>query len=66
MEIILAATKHGAEICGIEKEVGTIEVGKKADIFIVEGNPLENLHDVENVRFVIKDGVIVVERRCIN
>ena len=60
MQIIVASTKHGAEICSIEKEVGTVEIGKKADLLVVEGNPLEDLSCISNVKIVIKDGVIVV------
>jgi len=62
-QIIVAATKHGAEICSIGHEVGTVEVGKKADLLIIEGNPLENLEYISNVKMVIKDGVILVNNR---
>lgn len=61
MQIIVSATKNGAEICGIDNEVGTIEVGKKADLFVVEGNPLHDINCIRNVKKVIKDGVIIVE-----
>ena len=43
LEVIRAATMHGAEALGIADETGTIEVGKKADLVIVDGNPLDNL-----------------------
>jgi len=58
-QIIVAATKHGAEICGIDREVGTVEIGKRADLLIVKGNPLEDLEALTRVRYVIKDGRIV-------
>lgn len=61
MQIILAATKNGAEICGIEKYVGTVEKGKKADLLIVKGNPLKNIDCIYNVKMVIKDGIIIKE-----
>lgn len=61
MQIIIAATKHGAEVCSIADEVGTIEVGKRADILIIKGNPLEDLTNIKNVVFVIKDGNKVVD-----
>jgi imidazolonepropionase-like amidohydrolase len=61
MQIIVAATKHGAEICSIDKKVGTVEVGKRADLLIVEGNPLLDLDCISNVKSVIKDGRIIVE-----
>lgn len=43
LEVIRAATLHGAEALGMDKEIGSIEVGKKADIIIVDENPLANL-----------------------
>lgn len=42
LEVIRAATLHGAESLGMEKEIGTVEVGKLADFVIVEENPLQN------------------------
>ena len=44
LEVIHAATMVGAQVIGIEDEVGTIRVGKKADFVVVEENPLANLH----------------------
>lgn len=61
MKIIATVTGHGAEISGIDKEVGTIEAGKKADLLIVEENPLKDLDYISNVKFVIKNGFVVVE-----
>lgn len=61
MQIIVAATKHGAEICSIDKEVGTVELGKRADLLIIEGNPLLDLASISNVKSVLKDGRIIVE-----
>jgi len=43
LEVIRAATMHGAEALGMEKEIGTVEVGKLADFVILEENPLQNL-----------------------
>jgi len=43
LEVIQSATLHGAEALGMEDEVGSIEVGKKADFVVVDENPLENL-----------------------
>lgn len=61
MQIIIAATKHAAEICSIDHKVGTVERGKIADLFIVEGNPAEDLECIYNVKMVIKEGCIVME-----
>ena len=43
MEVIRAATLHAAEAIGMEQKIGTIEVGKYADMIIMEENPLKNL-----------------------
>ena len=43
LEIIRSATLSGAEALGVENKIGTIEVGKLADLLIIEENPLENL-----------------------
>jgi len=43
LEVIRSATLNGAEALGVEKEIGSVEVGKLADFVIVEENPLQNL-----------------------
>jgi len=58
MDAILAATKWGAELLGMDKLIGTIEVDKEADIIAVEGNPLENISIMKDVKFVMKAGKI--------
>lgn len=56
IQVISAATKTNAEILGQINKLGTIEVGKLADIIIVDGNPLHNIEVLDNVDVVIKDG----------
>ena len=43
LEVIRSATLSGAQALGIDKELGSVEVGKLADIMIIDANPLENL-----------------------
>jgi imidazolonepropionase-like amidohydrolase len=65
MEAIMSATKNAAEALGLEKEIGTIEEGKTADMIIVQGNPLKDikvLQKRENIRKVMKNGRIEVDR----
>ena len=59
MQAIMAATKVGAEYLGVEKDLGTIEEGKLADLIIVDGDPLKNIRDTRNIVAVIKDGEVV-------
>ena len=58
MEAILSATKIGAELLGIEDKLGTIEIGKTADIIAVKGDPIKDISVLQNVSFVMKNGII--------
>lgn len=58
MEAIKAATITPAEIIGNQKDLGTIEVGKIADIIATDGNPLQDIKMMRKVSFVMKDGVV--------
>jgi len=53
-----AATASAADLLGIAKSVGTLEPGKQADVVAVAGDPLADIHTMENVRFVMKGGQI--------
>jgi imidazolonepropionase-like amidohydrolase len=59
MDVIVAATKTNAEIIGQSSNLGTLEVGKLADIIVVDGDPLKYLSDMRRVIMVMKDGVVV-------
>jgi imidazolonepropionase-like amidohydrolase len=56
MEAIQAATLVPARAMGMEKDSGTIEVGKRADVILVDGNPLENISDIRKVSAVFAGG----------
>jgi imidazolonepropionase-like amidohydrolase len=58
MEAIKAATIIPAEIMGTQKDLGSIEIGKIADIIATDGNPLQDIKMMRKVSFVMKDGVI--------
>jgi imidazolonepropionase-like amidohydrolase len=53
------ATSHAAEVLGLEREIGSLQKGKVADVIAVQGDPFQNIRVTENVRFVMKSGVIV-------
>lgn len=64
LEAITSATKFGAEACGIEDKVGTIEKRKLADFLIVKEDPIANIDlllNKENIKYVIKEGKLVAE-----
>lgn len=56
MQIITAATLNGAKICNLSHELGTVETGKKADLFVIDGDPLADINNLRKVKFVMKDG----------
>jgi imidazolonepropionase-like amidohydrolase len=58
MEAIQAATIVPARVMGVDKEWGTIEPGKRADLIILDANPLESIHNIRTVEFVITNGTM--------
>jgi imidazolonepropionase-like amidohydrolase len=56
MEAIMGATRQAAEICGVEKDCGTLEKGKYADIISLKGNPLDDIWSIARVNFIMKGG----------
>jgi len=58
IEAILSATKTSSELIEKQRDLGTIEKGKLADIIAVEGDPLQKIEALENVVFVMKSGKI--------
>lgn len=62
-QALVAATRNGAAVCGVGDELGTIEVGKLADLIVVGGNPLEDIQNVRQLKLVLKEGVVVSDKR---
>ncbi len=58
MEAIQAATIVPARAMGLDKESGTIEIGKRADLILLNGNPLDDIHQIRNVESVITNGTM--------
>jgi imidazolonepropionase-like amidohydrolase len=58
MDAIRSATYNASKLLKIDDILGTIEVGKLADLVAVKGNPLENISLLENIGFVMKDGKV--------
>lgn len=63
LDAIRAATLNASQALGWEKDVGTIAVGRYADIVAVDGDPLANVRELESVDGVIKGGVVVEHAR---
>jgi imidazolonepropionase-like amidohydrolase len=57
VEAIRIATLNGATYLGREKEIGSVAVGKNADLVVIKGDPSKRISDIENVEIVFKDGV---------
>ncbi len=58
MQAIKAATISAADLLGIKEKVGSITEGKLADIIAVSKDPLSDISSLENVQFVMKDGIV--------
>ncbi len=55
-EVLRSATLRGAEAIGYAQDVGSIEPGKLADLLVLNKNPLEDIHNTNTIRYVMKDG----------
>ncbi len=55
-DILRQATYQSALACGVSDDLGTLEAGKLADMVIVDGDPLQEIRDLDNVRMTIKNG----------
>jgi imidazolonepropionase-like amidohydrolase len=62
-QTLLAATKQAAALCGAADDLGTVEVGKLADLIVVGGNPLEDIDNVRRLKLVLKAGRVVSDKR---
>jgi imidazolonepropionase-like amidohydrolase len=56
MDALRAATSTAAWAMRVDSDVGTIEAGKRADLLVLDANPLENISNIRTGRFVMKDG----------
>ena len=58
-QAIVAGTRNAAYVCNLGHELGTLEVGKIADVLVVNGDPLLDIHALLNVRMVIHSGEVI-------
>jgi imidazolonepropionase-like amidohydrolase len=63
MDSIKAGTLNGAKLLGWDNKVGSLTPDKLADIVAVSGDPLKDIHSMERVVFVMKNGVVYKQSR---
>ena len=56
MEALRAATLNGAHYLGLDDDIGSLEVGKLADLIVLDANPLENIRNTNSVRYTMVNG----------
>jgi hypothetical protein len=56
----------GPELTGVSELYGSIEVGKKADLVLIDGNPLENISNIRNVEWTMKEGKLFYAQELYN
>jgi Tol biopolymer transport system component len=56
LEALRCATLHGAQAIGFEKDLGSIEVGKMADLIVLNKDPLADIHNTTSIRYVMRNG----------
>lgn len=59
MQAIEAATVNAAALLGVERDAGSLEAGKRADLIAISGDPLADIRLLKSVEFVMKDGRVV-------
>ena len=57
-EVLRAATLLGAEISGLDRDLGMIDIGKLADLVVLDEDPLENIRNTNSICYVIKNGIV--------
>ena len=65
MEVLQAATRNPARFLGQEKELGTVENGKIADLVLLEANPLEDIRNTTKINSVVLNGRLL-ERKALD
>ena len=56
MQALRAATINGAQYLGMEKQIGSLKVGKLADLIILDKNPLENIQHTNSIKYTMING----------
>ena len=62
VEVLKSATSVNARVFGLDSQLGAIRPGLFADLIVVDGKPDQNIGDLRNIRLVMKEGTIVIEK----
>ena len=57
-QALYSATMNGAESIGLEKQLGSLEPGKLADLLVLNSNPLDDIQNSRDLLYVVKNGVV--------
>ncbi|MFB8003712.1 amidohydrolase family protein [Nocardia sp. NPDC056000] len=60
-DALVAVTRTNAELLGYADTIGTVEAGKRADLLIIDGDPIADITALANIHQVLRDGVVVVD-----
>ena len=56
MDALVAATRNGAMVIGVQDQLGTVEVGKLADLLILAANPLDDIENIRKIEAIVYKG----------
>jgi imidazolonepropionase-like amidohydrolase len=59
MQAIVAGTKNGAIACKMQKDLGTVEVGKIADLLVLDADPLASISNIRKLRTIVAEGRVI-------
>ena len=59
LQAITAGTKNGAIACKMQKDLGTIEVGKLADVVVLDADPVADIHNIRKINRIVRDGRVI-------
>ena len=65
LAVLSIATRNGAQSLGILDEVGTLEVGKRADLVALEGDPVKDIRNTRRVVWVMQNGALLRPRELL-
>jgi hypothetical protein len=58
VEALTVASKDGAYFLGLDQELGTLKIGKLADLIVLDADPLKDIHNTARMAYVMKNGVL--------